>query len=171
MTHIKELAEAVQGWGNCTKAWLDTSEDASAAVVGHIDEDGNAYPVVVIDCAQYYAEHDSMKLARFYAAANPTAVLELLAESDQLRQQLAAARSGLEAEQKVASQSENEAFRCSYKIAKRNTEVAELRQQLAEARAEVEQAFREGFRSPATYNDVLVNCEDDEWENYKRGMK
>lgn len=92
MTHIKELAEAVQGWGNCTEAWLDTSEDDSAAVVGHIDEDGNAYPVAVVDCAQYYAEHDSMKLARFYAAANPTAVLELLAESDQLRQQLAEAQ-------------------------------------------------------------------------------
>lgn len=92
MTHIKELAEAVQGWENCTEAWLDTSEDDSAAVVGHIDEDGNAYPVAVVDCAQYYAEHDSMKLARFYAAANPTAVLELLAESDQLRQQLSEAQ-------------------------------------------------------------------------------
>lgn len=89
MTDLKELAEAVQGWGNCTKAWLDTSEDDSAAVVGHIDEDGNAYPVSVVDCEQYFAGHDSMKLARFYAAANPTAVLELLAESDQLRQQLA----------------------------------------------------------------------------------
>lgn len=39
-----------------------------------------------------------------------------------------------------------------------------LEQQLSAARAEVEQAFREGFRSPATYNDVLVNDEDAEWK-------
>ena len=44
-------------------------------------------------------------------------------------------------------------------------------EQLSAAQSEIESAFREGFRSPATYNDVLVNCEDDEWENYKRGMK
>ena len=46
--------------------------------------------------------------------------------------------------------------------------LSDLRQQLAEAQSEIESAFREGFRSPATYNDVLVNDEDDEWENYKR---
>ena len=78
MTNLKTLAEAVKGWGNCTEAWLDTSEDDAAAVVGHIDEDGNTYPVMVIDCEQYYADHDSMKLAKFYAAANPNAVLHLI---------------------------------------------------------------------------------------------
>ena len=26
MTNLKTLAEAVKGWGNCTEAWLDTSE-------------------------------------------------------------------------------------------------------------------------------------------------
>ena len=90
MSDIKTLAEAVAGWGNCTEAWLDTSEDDASAVVGHIDEDGNTYPVAVIDCEQYYADHDSLKLARFYAAANPAAVLGLVAEVDSLRQQLAA---------------------------------------------------------------------------------
>lgn len=47
-------------------------------------------------------------------------------------------------------------------------EIAKLRQQLSAAQSEIESAFREGFRSPATYNDVLVNDEDEEWEKYKR---
>jgi len=95
MNDLKLLAEAVAGWGNCTEAWLDTSEDDASAVFGHIDEDGNTYPVAVIDCEQYYAGHDSLKLAKFYAAANPTAVLNLItelasrdAEIESLRQQL-----------------------------------------------------------------------------------
>lgn len=53
----------------------------------------------------------------------------------------------------------------------RDAEIAELRQQLAAAQSEIESAFREGFRSPATYNDILVNDEDEEWEKYKRRMK
>lgn len=76
---LKALAEDVKGWGNCTDAWLDHSEDDPAAVVGHIDEDGNTYPVATVDCDQYYAAADSLKLARFYAAANPEMVLRLIA--------------------------------------------------------------------------------------------
>ena len=30
--------------------------------------------------------------------------------------------------------------------------------------AAIEAAFREGFRSPTTYNDTVLNSEDDEWE-------
>lgn len=76
---LKALAEDVKGWSNCNQAWLDHSEDEPAAVVGHIDEDGETYPVATIDCDQYYAAQDSLKLARFYAAANPEAVLQLIA--------------------------------------------------------------------------------------------
>lgn len=75
---IKRAAEEVKDWSNCNQAWLDTSEDVSAAVVGHIDEDGNTYPVATIDCDQYYAGGDSIKLARHYAAAKPDVVLELI---------------------------------------------------------------------------------------------
>ena len=82
---LKEAAGAVLGWSNCDKAWLDTSEDESAAVFGHIDEDGNTYPVATIDCDQYYQGQDSLKLARFYAAANPAKVLDLITEIEQLR--------------------------------------------------------------------------------------
>lgn len=81
---LKRLAAAVIDWANCSKAWFDTSEDVAAAVVGHIDYDGNTYPVAVVDCDQYYSG-DSLALANFYAAANPAAVLELIAELERLR--------------------------------------------------------------------------------------
>lgn len=76
---LKALAEDVKGWSNCKSAWLDHSEDEPSAVVGHIAEDGETYPVATIDCDQYYAAQDSIKLARFYAAANPETVLRMIA--------------------------------------------------------------------------------------------
>lgn len=79
LQELKALAEAVKGWGNCTSAWLDHSEDEPAAVVGHINDDGETYPVATVDCAQYYADADSLKLAKFYAAANPEMVLRMIA--------------------------------------------------------------------------------------------
>lgn len=95
MQKLKEAASAVLGWSSCDKAWLDTSEDESAAVFGHIDEDGNTYPVATIDCDQYYQGQDSLKLARFYAAANPAKVLYLITEIEQLRAQNAALKAEL----------------------------------------------------------------------------
>lgn len=78
INELEELAKAVPGWSNCNKAWLDTSKDVSAAVVGHINEDGECYPVITVDCDQYYSG-DSLNLAKFYAAANQSAILELIA--------------------------------------------------------------------------------------------
>lgn len=75
---LKTLAQDVTQWSNCDSAWLDQSEDEPAAVVGHINEDGETYPVATIDCDQYYAASDSLKLAKFYAAANPDTVLKLV---------------------------------------------------------------------------------------------
>ena len=49
---LRRLAQAVIGWGCCNQAWLDQEEDTPAAVVGHIGEDGETYPVVTIDCDQ-----------------------------------------------------------------------------------------------------------------------
>lgn len=79
LQELKALAAAVKDWGNYTDAWLDQSEDEPAAVVGHIDDDGNTYPVATVDCDQYYAAADSLKLAKFYAAANPEMVLRMIA--------------------------------------------------------------------------------------------
>ena len=78
INELRQLAQKVSGCSNCNQAWLDQSEDVPAAVVGHIDEDGNTYPVATIDCDQYYAAHQSLPLAKFYAAANPAAISELL---------------------------------------------------------------------------------------------
>jgi len=85
---LRALAEDATGWSNCNQAWIDHSEDAPAAVVGHIDDEGNAYPVSTIDCDQYYAAQDSIKLAKFYAAANPETVLMLISTADTLRAEL-----------------------------------------------------------------------------------
>ena len=82
---IKAAAEAVKGWRNCNQAWLDTSEDATADVVGHIGEDGEPYPVVTVDCDQYFAGGDSLPLAKFYATANPATVLAMCNEIERLR--------------------------------------------------------------------------------------
>lgn len=78
LDRLKELAEDVKGWGNCNRAWPDRSEDGAVALVGHISEDGETYPVTTVDCAQYYESQDSIKLARFYAAINPEVVLGLV---------------------------------------------------------------------------------------------
>lgn len=75
---LKSVAKSVNQWSNCNSAWLDTSEDESAAVVGHIDEDGNCYQVATIDCDQYYAGQDSLPLAKFYAKANPATIIALI---------------------------------------------------------------------------------------------
>ena len=75
---LRRLAQAVSGWGCCNQAWLDQSEDIPAVVVGHIGEDGETYPVVTIDCDQYGAADQSLPLGKFYAAANPAAISELL---------------------------------------------------------------------------------------------
>ena len=77
---LKRLAELNAGWSNASSAWNDMINEGGA-VVGHIDEDGNKYAVAVVDLFQYDGfEGDSLQLAKFYAAANPAAVLELIAE-------------------------------------------------------------------------------------------
>ena len=82
---LKTLAKDVKQWGNCGQAWPDPLEDGLCAVVGHIDEDGNVYPVATINCDQYDAARDSLKLARFYAAANPAAILELIERVEEVK--------------------------------------------------------------------------------------
>ena len=78
INELRLLAQAVIHWGCCNQAWLDQSEDTPAAVVGHINEDGETYPVVTIDCDQYSAAGQSLPLGKFYAAANPAVVNEIL---------------------------------------------------------------------------------------------
>lgn len=118
VNELGRLAQAVSGWSNCNQAWLDQSEDAPAAVVGHIDEDGNTYPVATIDCDQYYAGHQSLPLAKFYAAVNPAAVSELLdrleaaeKERDELRAKIA------EMEKQAPFDADSDVFRSAFEAA------------------------------------------------------
>lgn len=82
---IKAAADRVKGWSNCDKAWLDTSEDESAAMFGAICEEGVRYPVATVDCDQYMLGEDSLPLAKFYATANPATVIALCDEVERLR--------------------------------------------------------------------------------------
>lgn len=74
--HLRNLAEAVKGWSCCKEAWPHP-EHFDVAVVGGIT-DGEQYPVSQIDADTYGTDGESLKLAQFYAAANPGAVLALL---------------------------------------------------------------------------------------------
>lgn len=65
------------GWEKTTDAW----EGEAVAFVGHINHDTeSSYPVMVIDTEQYDQPEDAIKLAQFYAAANPVKVFELISE-------------------------------------------------------------------------------------------
>lgn len=100
---LERLAIAVKDW-RCDRSWMDTSEDEPAFVVGTIDEDGNEYPVITVDCEQYFSG-DSKKLADFYACANPDAVLSLIARlksAEAERDALAAKLAELEGQEPAA---------------------------------------------------------------------
>ena len=76
---LKALAEGMDGWPNkaafeCDDVWF----------VGAIDEDENLYPVIEIQTEHYDAFDASEPMAKYYAAANPPAILALLAERDAL---------------------------------------------------------------------------------------
>jgi hypothetical protein len=45
---------------------------------------------------------------------------------------------------------------------------SEAEQQLSAKDALVREALNEGFRSVQTYNDTVLNSEDDAWEDFKR---
>lgn len=84
---LKQKALKCYGWSNASSAWLHESGDGSA-VVGNIDDSNDPAirnPVSVVDVAQYDGfQDDSIELAQFYAAANPTAILELIRQRDEL---------------------------------------------------------------------------------------
>lgn len=83
---LKQKALKCYGWRNASSAWFHESGDGSA-VVGNIDdshEPAFRHPVAVVDVTQYDGfQDDSIELAQFYAAANPTTILALIAERDE----------------------------------------------------------------------------------------
>ena len=95
---LKEFALIASSWDNCDRAWIDDPRHPDEiAVIGIIDEDDNKYPVVTIDCSQYDCPNASIKLAQFYAAANPTVVLQLIAKLAEVTKDLDYYKSRFEA--------------------------------------------------------------------------
>lgn len=90
-TNLRELAQAVKGWSNCNRFWNDEDHDNGVYIVGHINEDDEKYPLFEIDADGYVTDDESVKLAEFYAAANPETVLALLDELDSAKRALAMA--------------------------------------------------------------------------------
>ena len=85
---LKELAEATKGWDNLKSCWPEETEDGDLEVnwfVGAVTEDDDKYPVLEVNTAQYDALEDAGRLARYYAAANPSAVAALIAENERLQ--------------------------------------------------------------------------------------
>lgn len=85
---LKELAEATKGWDNLKSCWPEETEDGDLEVnwfVGAVTEDDDKYPVLEVNTAQYDALEDAGRLARYYAAANPSAVLALIAENEEYK--------------------------------------------------------------------------------------
>ena len=92
---LKELAEATKGWDNLKSCWPEETEDGDLEVnwfVGAVTEDDDKYPVLEVNTAQYDALEDAGRLARYYAAANPSAVLALIAENEELGRYLCTCR-------------------------------------------------------------------------------
>ena len=92
---LKELAEATKGWDNLKSCWPEETEDGDLEVnwfVGAVTEDDDKCPVLEVNTAQYDALEDAGRLARYYAAANPSAVLALIAENEELGRYLCTCR-------------------------------------------------------------------------------
>lgn len=81
---LKTLAESCKGWDNLDKCSKLEGSDEDWSV-GACDEDGNFFPVMAIDTDQYDQSGDAVKLAQYYAAANPAAVLELISELEKVK--------------------------------------------------------------------------------------
>lgn len=75
------LDAGIECYGDLSHVWVtDEDDDGNLGlnIVG-ANLDGELYPVLEIDTAQYYQEEDGPKLAEYYAACNPTAMSEILA--------------------------------------------------------------------------------------------
>lgn len=144
-SELKRLAEACRGWDNMTSCWPDQEQDGDADIswiVGHVGEDGDKYPVLELNTVQYDAPDDAEKLARFYAGANPAAVLALIAENETLKAQFdECARLFVDAtEQACKAQRERDQLKAENEAIRAALEVAALAMWNSEANMDSEAA-------------------------------
>lgn len=89
-TELKKLAAAASGWKLDEFRQSEDDKEAGVALVGGKYEDGEFAEVMTIDTGLYYQDDKAIELARFYAAANPAAILKLLAINAELVEALKA---------------------------------------------------------------------------------
>ena len=79
------LDSEVKGYGNLNHVWgADKDEDGIFLInIVGANVDGDLYPVLEIDTAQYFQEEDGPKLAKYYAAVNPAAMAAVLAHIEE----------------------------------------------------------------------------------------
>jgi len=80
---LKALAESAKGWN---LNFVMNMTDEEPCEVGWKDEDGCFYPLITVDCENYF--QPSGPLADYIAAANPERILALIAENERLRKAL-----------------------------------------------------------------------------------
>lgn len=85
-SELKRLAKSMKGWGKMSECW-PCDENGPDWQVGRLDEDDNRWPLLTVDSEQYDQEQDAPMIAQYYAAANPAAVLALIAELEVLREE------------------------------------------------------------------------------------
>ena len=83
---LKRLAKSMKWWDKMSKCW-PCDENGPDWQVGRLDEDDNRWPLLTVDSEQYDQEQDAPMIAQYYAAANPAAVLALIAEIEVLREE------------------------------------------------------------------------------------
>ena len=87
-SELKRMAEDMKGWDKMTECW-PSDENGPDWQVGRLDEEDNRWPLMTVDTEQYDQEQDAPKVAQYYAAANPAAVLELIAEVESMKKDAA----------------------------------------------------------------------------------
>lgn len=76
---LKALAEAAKRWN---LNFVMNMTDEEPCEVGWKDEDGCFYPLITVDCENYF--QPSGPLATYIAAANPERILALIAENEKM---------------------------------------------------------------------------------------
>ena len=79
-TELKALAEAVKGWKLRDVLQTPDDKDEGIAFVGHQSDVGIFDDIVHIDTGNYMQPHMAIVIATYYAAANPAAILSLIAD-------------------------------------------------------------------------------------------
>lgn len=92
ITELKALAEKAAGWKLDATMQTDDDRDEGIAFVGATNDEGIFSDVARIDTGLYYQPDKAIEVANFYAAANPAAILELIAHLEDAQGEIRALR-------------------------------------------------------------------------------